>query len=185
MPVLSSIRIWLTANDYLTFEYAAASLQYEPQGERIRDRNGIVHRISSPVQRYPSWLLLSLPSADLMRTNNSSAPLPRSALEWLDAAFRQQSELTVFVSGASLASDSSAIARQLAYVGKLDELAGAGLCSLPGRLSIAGRGSPGPASLGTDPDWLELRLHVSQDGSFSDFEQLASYTQYQPPRPGL
>ena len=59
----SRIRLWQAADNYITFEYARLDPQYADAGERITDRNGLVHRVYPAVERYPVGLALSLPLA--------------------------------------------------------------------------------------------------------------------------
>jgi hypothetical protein len=181
MPVENSLRIWLDADDYLTFDYAVATVQYEQDGERIRDREGRVHRIASATIRYPAWLYVTLPDTALTALNSESAASSLTALVWLERVFRIQSPLTVFVLGSSLDDSGQPLKRWLAYRCRLDELIGPGFCSLPGTLSSGGRQAA--LAMQGDTDWLELRLHVSEDGSFSDFDDVESFSEYTPALP--
>lgn len=165
----SCIRLWATTDDYITLDYAGAQVYYEPSGERIADRNGLVHRIAPGAERYPVWLTLSLLPEELLARNSESATVQRSVLEWLEMCLRGSSLITAFVAGETLLPDgATTLTRNTAYRGYIEEISG-GLASLPGG---AAHGEP-----------VLLRLLITEDGSFSDFDALASYSPHEPARP--
>ena len=79
MAADSKIRLWRASDDYITLSYAQARVHYAEQGERIRDRLGLLHRIVPPVERYPTSLTLSLVAEELTALNNASAPVRPTA----------------------------------------------------------------------------------------------------------
>jgi hypothetical protein len=182
------IRLWLTNNDHLTLDYATLRAHYAESGERILDRRGLLHRIAPPGHRYPVALSLALLPEELTRLSASTAPVQRSALEWLDLHFRAQSELLLYCSGAGYTSrqeswgldaaenslPAPALSRNLAYRVFIDSLPPEVGGSL-GQILTAASG------LGND-GLLELGLHVSEDGLFTDFDSLSSYSAFDPPR---
>jgi hypothetical protein len=158
MAVISQVRLWRNGRDYITFDYASAQPRYLPQGERICDRLGFMHRIAPDCARFPTGLSLELIPEELTRLNNVGASPVQAAIAWLEQAFRQQELLCVFVLGQTVSEGDTAISRKLAFQGYIDELPSAGFGTLP----IAGTGS----------DTLELSLLVIADGVFTDFENL-------------
>lgn len=162
MAAQSCIRLWRNAGDYLTFDYAAADPRFSPQGERITDRLGRVHRIAPGTPRQPTSLVLTLLPEELTRLNNAGANPRQHAIAWLEQAFCQQERLDVFVLGQSVSDGNSAIAKRLCFQGYLDELPGAGFGTLP--------------SVMHNDEQLECLLLVHADGTFTDFDSLASAT---------
>lgn len=161
MPdVCSRVRLFTGADDHLTFDFATAQPGYSAQGERVTDRLGLVHRIAPAVVRHPTALSLALVPEELTRLACATAVPRLCAVDWLERAFTQQQRLAVFVLGATLAADGSAIARRLAYQGYLEELPGAGFGTLPGWLETA--------------ESAELRLLITAAGGFTDFDDMAS-----------
>jgi hypothetical protein len=164
MAAQSSVRLWRSASDYLTLEYAAVMPRYSAQGERLVDRLGRVHRIAPGTPRQPTSLTLALIPEELTRLNNAGASPRQHAIAWLEQAFCQQERLELFVLGQSISHGNSAIARLLCYQGYIDELPGMGFGTLPSVMSA--------------DEQLELVLTIMADGAFSDFERLnsAEYT---------
>ena len=162
MTVDSRIRLWRAANDYITLDYARATVSYLEQGERIRDRLGLLHRIVPAAERYPAVLGIALLPEELTRLNNPQAPTRRNLIEWLELWFQVHAELVVYVRGETLDDEGGALTRQLAYKAVLDELPREYFVTLP---VIAG-----------GPEYAELSLTITEDGSFSDFDALGSYT---------
>lgn len=180
----SSIRLWATPDDYLTLEYASAQAYYEPFGERIADRSGLVHRLAPGSARYPVWLTLSLLPEELCGRNSASAPVARSVIEWLELCLRGSALITVFVRGETLLPDGATpLVRNIAYRGYIEEMS-SGLASLPGSAG-GGSGGAGSAAFATGAsagEPLLLRLLITEDGTFSDYDALASYAPYEPGR---
>lgn len=161
MPqVASRIRLYRSATDYITFDYAGAAPRYSPQGERITDRLGLVHRIAPDCPRHPTGLALTLIPEELTRTNCPAADPRLCAIDWLERAFRQQERLSVFCAGETVAEGGMAVARRLAWLGYIDELPGDGFGALP--------------PVGPDPEQALLGLTIVADGSFSDFDDMDS-----------
>ena len=109
-------------------------------------------------------------SGELTGVNNSGAPVPRSVLHWLEYYCRKQAQLVVYLRGETLADDGSALNRLLAYVGYIDELPEDYFGTLP--------------AIGDGAESVELSLLVTEDGAFSNFDSLGSYSAYSPARPG-
>ena len=168
MATESRIRLFAPGPEQITLKYAQARVKYGEQGERIYDRQGLLHRISSGCARYPTELAISLLPEEL--TALSSGGTVRTVLAWLEYHFRAQSELVVYIKGDTLADDGGAVARYLAYKARLDELPAEYFGTLP--------------VIGDGPEYIEVRLTVHEDGEFSDFDDLGSYTPYLPARPG-
>jgi hypothetical protein len=160
MSALSQLRLWRDANDYLTFDYACAQPRYSPQGERLRDRLGLLHRIAPDAARCPTGLSLLLIPEELTRLSNAGADPRQHAIAWLEQAFCRQEPLSVFVLGQTVSESNSAISRLLAFQGYIDELPGAGFGTLP--------------SVGQSEEQLELSLLITADGTFTDFDDLDS-----------
>lgn len=160
MSASSQIRLWRNAADYITFDYACAQPRYSPQGERIRDRLGFMHRIVPDCARFPAGLSLELIPEELTRQNNAGANPVQPAIAWLEQAFRQQELLCVFVLGQTVAEGGMAISRQLAFKGYIDELPSAGFGTLP--------------NVGLGTDQIELSLLVTADGVFTEFDDMES-----------
>ncbi len=160
MAAQSSIRLWRSASDHLTFDYAAAAPHYSAQGERILDRLGRLHRIAPATPRQPTSVTLSLIPEELTRLNNTGAIPRQHAIAWLEQAFRQQECLDLFVLGQSISESNSAIARRLCFKGYLDELPGAGFGTLP--------------NVQCSEEQLELVMTVIGDGTYDDFDVLES-----------
>jgi len=169
MAADSQIRLWRASNDYITLNYAQARVRYTEQGERIRDRLGLTHRIAPSTERYPTGLTLNLIAEELLSTNNGGAPEPRTVLEWLEHWFQGNAELVVYVKGDALAVGGGALARYLAYKTYIEELPAEYFGTLP--------------VIGTGAEWIEVPMLVSEDGTFSDFDSLGSYTPREPARP--
>jgi hypothetical protein len=167
MAAESEVRLWAAGPEHITLSYAQVRVHYSEQGERIRDRLGLVHRISPNCMRYPTGLTLSVLSEEL--TQPSTLGQARSVLEWLEYHFRAQSELVVFVKGEMLTA-SGALNRYLAYKGRLDELPAHYFGTLP--------------VIGGGPEYVELLLTVHEDGTFADFSELGTYLATVPARPG-
>jgi len=167
MSIESQVRLWAAGPEHITLSYAQVRVLYSEQGERIRDRLGLLHRISPACMRYPTGLVVSVLAEELTLVNTLGPT--RSVLEWLDYHFRAQSELVVFVRGETL-SPGGELSRRLAYKGRLDELPPFYFGTLP----VVGGG----------PDYVELVLTVHEDGTFTDFSNLATYTATVPARPG-
>lgn len=169
MAADSRIRLWSAGPDSITLSYAQLMVHYSPQGERLTDRLGLLHRIRANCARYPTGLSLRLLAEELTRMNDGASPA-RSVVEWLDYHFRAQSELVVYVQGDTLAVDGTGIARHLAYRGRIDELPGEYFGTLP--------------VIGGSLEYVTAELSVHEDGTFSDFDSLGSYEPYSPARPG-
>ena len=168
MAADSRVRVWAAGPEHITLSYAQVRVHYAEQGERIRDRLGLLHRISADCMRYPTGLALSLLAEEL--TGVSTLGPARSLLDWLEYHFRAQSELVVFVSGATLAESGGELTRRLAYKAYIDELPPHYFGTLP--------------TVGGGPECLELALTVHEDGTFADFDDLGSYSACVPARPG-
>jgi hypothetical protein len=167
MAAESQVRLWAAGPEHATLSYAQVRVHYSEQGERIRDRLGLLHRISPNCMRYPTGLTLSVLAEELTQLNTLGPP--RSVLDWLEYHFRAQSELVVFVRGETL-STGGGLNRLLAYKGRLDELPPHYFGTLP--------------TIGGGPEYLELLLTVHEDGTFTDFDDLGTYTATIPARPG-
>lgn len=158
MPAQSLVRLWRGPSDYVTFSFAKAEVGYAPCGERIRDRRGVVHRLTPSVSRFPVRLGISFPEEVLLDCSTSTPAL--SVLEWLEARYAAQEELAVFVLGETLRTDGQPCLRQLAYLCFLEELPEECFGTLP------------PAGAGTSE--LRLECLVIAHGTFADFNVLAS-----------
>ncbi len=169
MANTSQIRIWQSTIDYITLDYATAQVRYSPQGERIRDRLGLVHRIVPSTSRYPTGLVLTLIPGELSKLNNAAASTRRSVVEWLELFFRTQAELLLYSSAETLDDEGNALTRNLAYRCYIERLPESHFASL--------------AVLDNPGQMLEIKLLVTEDGTFSDFTTLASYSPYSPARP--
>lgn len=169
MANTAQIRIWQSTTDYITLDYAAAQVGYSPQGERIRDRLGLLHRIIPNAVRYPTALVLTLIPEELSKLNNSGATTRRSVVDWLEYFFRYQVELLLYSSAETLDDEGNALTRNLAYKCFIERLPESHFASL--------------ATLDNPQELLELELLVTEDGTFSDFDTFASYSAYSPARP--
>lgn len=167
MAAESQVRLWAAGPEHVTLSYAQVRVHYSEQGERIRDRLGLLHRITPDCMRYPTGLTLGILAEEL--TQLSTLGPVRSVLDWLEYHFRAQSELVVFVRGETL-SPGGELKRYLAYKGRLDELPAEYFGTLP--------------TVGGGPEYVEVLLTVHEDGTFSDFSNLATYTATVPARPG-
>jgi hypothetical protein len=167
MSVESRIRIWLSSIDYITLDYAQARLSYSQSGERIRDRNGLLHRVAPPGARYPVRLTLRLLAEELL-TQCSAGSAYTCVLDWLTTCFRVQAQLVLYMQDASLGSGGSQISRQIACAGYIDTM-----CE-DFSASLSSNGSS---------EYVELEFHVYADGTFSSFDTLSSYQAYTPARP--
>jgi len=167
MSAESKVRLWAAGPEHITLNYAQVRVHYSEQGERIRDRLGLLHRISPNCMRYPTGLTLSVLAEEL--TQASTFGQVRSVLEWLEYHFRAQSELVVFVKGETLAVGGE-LNRYLAYKARLDELPANYFGSLP--------------VIGGGPEYLEFLMTVHEDGKFTDFSDLGTYVATVPARPG-
>jgi len=168
MTVDSRIRIHTIGPDSITLDYAQLQVHYAEQGERIRDRLGLVHRIIPNILRYPTQLTIRLVAEELTRMNDYPVRA-KTVLEFFDKYFREQSGVMVFSLGATLAEGGGALNRNLAYKGYIDWLPQEYFGTLP----VVGGG----------PEQVEVGLSVHEDGSFSDFDNLGSYSPYTPERP--
>lgn len=169
MAGTSQIRIWKDATDYITLDFATAQVGYSQQGERIRDRLGLLHRIIPNAVRYPTALVLTLIPEELCTLNNSGATTRRAVLDWLEYFFRYQVELVLYSSAETLDDEGGALTRNLAYKCYIERLPESHFASL--------------ATLDSPSQLLEVELLVTEDGTFSDFDSLASYSAYSPARP--
>ncbi len=169
MAAESKIRLWQSASDYITLRYAQVRVHYEQSGERVRDRLGQLHAVIYSTTRYPSALTIGVLAEELTGMNAAGAPTPRSVLDWLELMFRAQAELLVYAYGATLGAGGTALQRLLAYRGFIDSLPEEYFGTLP--------------VIGGGPEYVELRLMVTEDGRFSDFDSLGSYSAYSPARP--
>lgn len=160
MAAQSQLRLWRNASDYLTFDYACAQPRYSPQGERIRDRLGFMHRIAPVCARFPTSLSVELIPEELTRLNQPGAMPAQHAIAWLEQAYRQQELLCIFVLGQTVSEASSAISRKLAFQGYIDELPPAGFGTLPG--------------IGASEEYVELGMLLTADGVYTDFDDLES-----------
>ena len=170
MAAVSSIRIWQSASDYITLKYATARVHYGQPGERVRDRRGLTHAVLPSGSRYPSALTIGVLAEELTGMNAPGAGTARPVLTWLEAKFRAQADLAVYVRGETLAVGGTALTRNLAFLGFIDELPEDYFGTLP--------------VIGGGPEYVELRFHVKEDGTFTNFDSLAGYTPYSPARPG-
>jgi len=168
MTVDSRIRIHTIGPDSITLDFAQLRVHYVEQGERIRDRLGLVHRIIPNMPRYPIQLTIRLVPEELTRMNDYPVRA-KTVLEFFDKYFRQQSEVVIFSLGVTLAEGGSTLTRNLAYKGYIDELP----LEYFGTLPVVGGG----------PEQVEVGFSVHEDGTFSDFGDLGSYSAYTPARP--
>jgi hypothetical protein len=168
MSADSQVRIWAPGPEHITLSYAQVRVHYSEQGERIRDRLGLLHRISAGCMRYPTGLVLGL-LAEELTMRNTLGPV-RSVLDWLEYQFRAQSELVVFLLGETLMEGGGDLTRPMAYKAYLDELPPHFFGTLP--------------TVGGGPEYLELTLTVHEDGTFTDFSDLGTYSACTPARPG-
>lgn len=169
MASTAQIRIWQTSIDYITLDYAVAQVRYSQQGERIRDRLGLVHRIAPGTLRYPTGLVLALIPEELSNRNSATAPTRRTVVDWLELYYRTQAELLLYSSAETLDDGGNALTRNLAYKCYIERLPESHFASL--------------ATLDNPQELLEIELLVTEDGTFSDFDTLASYSPYSPARP--
>lgn len=167
MAAESEVRLWAAGPEHVTLSYAQVRVHYSEQGERIRDRLGLLHRISPNCLRYPTGLTLSVLAEELTLMNTLGTA--RTVLEWLEYHFRAQSELVVFVAGESL-TPCGEVTRYLAYKGRLDEFPAHYFGTLP--------------AIGGGPEYVEFLMTVHEDGSFTDFSDLGTYAATVPARPG-
>lgn len=169
MAAESQIRLWAVSDDYITLSYAWARVRFSNPGERITDRLGLVHRVSPGAEGYPVTLTIGLDAGELLEMNNAGAPVQRTVLEWLEYYSRKQAELVAYLRGETLAVDGSPLNRLLAYTAYIEELPEDYFGTLP--------------VIGGGPESVELSLLITEDGTFSDFETLSSYSAYSPARP--
>jgi len=167
MAVDSRIRIHTVGPDSITLDFAQLSVHYGVQGERIRDRWGLIHRIALNEPRYPSGLTIRLVAEELTRMNDYPVRA-KTVLEFFDKHLREQTEVVLFCRGVTLAEGGSELERNLAYRAHIDELSPEYFGTLP--------------VVGDGPEYVEVTLTVHEDGAFSDFDNLGSYTPYTPAR---
>ena len=118
--------------------------------------------------RYPTALVLTLIPEELSKLNNSGATTRRSVVDWLEYFFRYQVELTLYSSAETLDDEGGALTRNLAYKCYIERLPESHFASL--------------TTLDSPSQLLEVELLVTEDGTSSDFDSLASYRAYSPPR---
>jgi len=169
MAAESEIRLWAASDDYITLCYAWARVRLSNPGERITDRMGLAHRITPNVDSYPIGLTIGLDATELLGMNNSGATTARTVLEWLEYYCRKQAQLAVYLRGETLSTDGSALSRLLAYLGYIEELPEDYFGTLP--------------VIGDGPESVEFSMLIDDDGAFSDFDTLSSYSAYSPARP--
>lgn len=162
MAAGSQIRIWQSSTDHITFDYAQLRVHYSEQGERIRDRLGLIHRISPSVNRYPTGLTLSILAEELTRINAAGAGTRRNALDWLEVMYTNHAQLTLYAKGDTLDDEGQALSRWLYYTGWIDGLPPEYFGTLP--------------KVGDGPEYAEFAFTVVDDGTFSNFESLAGAT---------
>lgn len=157
------VRIWQASNSRADFAYPLLRAHYAVNGERIRDREGHVHRIAAPGPRWPSALTLTVLPQELALAAVSPVEGGESVLVWLERMLRYQAQLLLFCDGASVmpGPDSAGLplTRRLAYRCVLDTAPADGFALLPG----------------LEDERVELGLSVSEAGSFSNYDSVGSY----------
>lgn len=157
------IRIWQASNSRVDFAFPLLRVHYAVNGERIRDRNGAVHRIAAPGLRSPSALTLSVLPQELAVPAVSPIIGGESVLVWLERMLRNQAELIIFCDGASVmpGEDSAGLPllRRLAFRCVLDTPPGDGFALLPG----------------LEDERVELGFAVSETGTFSNYNSVGSF----------
>ncbi|HES58364.1 MAG TPA: hypothetical protein ENO21_02930 [Firmicutes bacterium] len=169
MAADSQVRLWAASDDFITLSYAWARVRLSNPGERITDRMGLVHRVSPGTEGYPVALTIGLDAGELLEMNNAGATVHRSVLEWLEFYCRKQAALVAYLRGETLAVDGSPLSRLLAYTVYIEELPEDYFGTLP--------------AIGGGPESIELRLLITEDGTFGNFDTLGSYSAYSPARP--
>ena len=163
------IRLWLSQSDHITLSGSGLTRQYSRPWRLIEDLHGLAHRLETGERSWPVQLELELWPWQLSLASAATAPTRLCVADWLEQALALRLELVVFSDWSGLAGDGVAILRQLAWRCVITEL--------PPALS---------ADLGFTADSglpLICRLHVSEDGSFGNFDSVGSYSPASPARP--
>jgi hypothetical protein len=167
------MRIWQSSASRVDFAYPLLRAHYAVNGERIRDRDGHVHRIAAPGPRYPCALTLSVLPQELALPAVSPIEGGESVLVWLERMLRYQAQLILFCDGASVMPDAATLptpasaggspglpyTRRLAWRGVLDIPPADGFALLPG----------------LEDERVELGFSVHETGSFTNYSSVGSY----------
>lgn len=163
------IRLWLSQNDHITLSGSGLTQQFSKPWRIIEDLHGLSHRLESGERSWPLQLELELWPWQLSLANAATAAQRLCVADWLEQAIELRTELVVFSDWSGLATEGVAIIRQLAWRCVITEL--------PEAIS---------ADLGFQADNglpLLCRLHVTEDGTFSNFDSVGSYSPASPARP--
>jgi hypothetical protein len=163
------IRIWQSQNDKLTLTGSALTQQHSRPWRLVEDLHGLGHRLESGERAWPVQLELELWPWQLSIANADTAALRLCAADWLERAHKLRQELVIFADWSGLATDDITISHALAWRCVLTEL---------------------PSALSTDLGFqqdnglpLLCRFHVTEDGSFSNFDSVGTYLAASPARP--
>ncbi|MCB1216425.1 hypothetical protein KDL44_03480 [bacterium] len=163
------IRLWQSQSDHLTLSGSGLSQRWSQPYREHTDLYGLTHRLESGEQAWPVALELEVWPFQLSIANAASAAIRLCCADWLERAHLQRSELIVFSDYLGEATEGIAINRQLAWRCVLTRL--------PEGLS---------ADLGMHADNglpLLVGLHVMENGVFSSFDSVGSYSPASPARP--
>ncbi len=163
------IRIWQSQSDHLTLSGSGLTPKFSRPFRQLEDLHGLVHRLESGEQAWPVQLELELWPFQLSIANSASAAIRLCVADWLERAYVQRSELIIFSAYTGEATEGVAISRDLAW-----------------RVVPSAWPEGIAADLGLQADnGLPhlLVLNVTEDGTFSDFDSVGSYSPASPARP--
>jgi len=140
------LKFWITINndDTVTLSFARRRLAYADKGREAADRDGVVHRITTAKERFPSHLALVLPKAETLAKSESGEGLAA----FLRTAFEHELTLCIF--------DSDGGRAYQAILVRADE------SLLAGDERVQG-----------DGDYVGLAFFIVQDGTYSHWDSLA------------
>lgn len=165
----SRIRIWQSQSDHLTLSGSGLLPRFSRPFREISDLHGLAHRLETGEQAWPVQLELELWPFQLSIANSATAALRLCVADWLERAYLQRSELVIFSDYTGEATEGVTISRRLAWR--------ACCTKLPEGIS---------ADLGLHADNGLPHIavfHVTEDGGFTDFDSVGSYSAASPARP--
>jgi hypothetical protein len=88
------LKLWfsVTNDETVTVSFARRRLVYVEKGREVADRDGVVNRITTAKERFPSHLALVLPKAEALTRSGSGQALG----VYLRAAFEHETIICIF-----------------------------------------------------------------------------------------
>lgn len=169
MPVEdhARLRIWFSADDYLTVDAEFQVLPIDNQPfQQVTDQYGLDVIMQYPGDAGKFWvktLQLVIHSKKRLLLNNSDATTRRNIREWFEHYVRDNfSHFVIFIQGTGTDTEGNAVVTRNYYKGYVTKLSPWFRSNLNSASGI--------------PNYLPLTISVTQEGTFTDFDVVSTVT---------